>query len=109
MVLTAERSLFGEARQKRKSVCACFGSAAQSSLQPLPDQDTCQVTVLWCWHCKPLCILKSCSFGWGIAGSVQEQFQGRAANALARHVDLHFPVQRGIQLEPTAAPITSVS
>lgn len=44
MALTAEISLSGEARQECEGVHACFGSAAQSSLQPLPDQDTCQVS-----------------------------------------------------------------
>lgn len=45
MVLTAERSLFGEARPECEDVHnMCFGFVAQSSLQLLPDQDTCQVS-----------------------------------------------------------------
>lgn len=104
-VLTAERSLFREVRQECKGMHARFVFAcpeftlAPSRPRHLPND------------CPPVLGLQTpvhskVSFIWmGAAGSMEEQFQGKTANALARHVDLHFAVWGGVHPEPTAPKI----
>lgn len=48
------RDLCSEKRDRNAKVCTrALFSLVQSSLWPLPDWDTCQMTVLQCWDCKP--------------------------------------------------------
>lgn len=64
MVLTAERSLFTEARQECKGMHACFGfPCPEFTVAPLQAPDTCQTAVPRRWDCKPLRVQKSHSFG----------------------------------------------
>lgn len=81
------RDLCSEKRDRNAKVCTrILFLLAQSSPWPLPDWDTCQMTVLRCWDCKSLCIQKSHSLGWETASSMEEWFQAKTANALTRHV-----------------------